>query len=143
MAGSQDTRDLKIVETTWDDRIDLRKASSTDITNYTASKVNFYGKQNVSDSNLWELFQDDFGDFTARTFSQVKLRTQQVLRYCLRSRCVFIFKNSKRKTISQTLSDCLQEEEQYEWTDQNLDDILKNYDLKSPKLARHIANREG
>ncbi|KAI0994324.1 hypothetical protein K3495_g13858, partial [Podosphaera aphanis] len=105
---------------------------------------NFYEAENVSDSNLWELFQDDFGDFTAPTFSQVKLRTQQVLRDCLRSRGVYISKNSKRKTISQTLFDCLQEEEQHEWTDQNLDDILKeNYDLKSPKLARRLATRKG
>ncbi|KAI1003750.1 hypothetical protein K3495_g4457 [Podosphaera aphanis] len=118
-------------------------ASPTDLSNYTAFKVNFYEEENVSDSNLWELFQDDFRDFTVLTFSRIKLRVQQVLRDCLRSRGAYISKNSKRKTISQTLFHCLQEEEQHEWTDENLDDILnENYIFKSPKLVRRIAKRE-
>ncbi|KAI0994400.1 hypothetical protein K3495_g13782 [Podosphaera aphanis] len=107
------------------------------------NKVNFYEEENVPDSNIWELFQDDFRDFTVSTFSQIKLRIQQVLHDCLQSRGVYISKNSKRKTISQTLFHCLQEEEQREWTNENLDDILnEKYIFKSPKLVRRIAKRE-
>ncbi|RKF84325.1 hypothetical protein GcM1_115001 [Golovinomyces cichoracearum] len=94
-------------------------------------------------NNLWELFQNDFENFTVSTFSQVKLRTQQVLHDCLNSRGVHISKNNKRKTIAQTLFECLQEEDQHEWTNENIDDILNdNYVVKSPKLARRIANRD-
>ncbi|KAI0995467.1 hypothetical protein K3495_g12712 [Podosphaera aphanis] len=143
MADNQDTKGLKTDEISWENQINLSTASPADLSNYTAFKVNFYEEENVSDSNLWELFQDNFRDFTVLTFSQIKLRVQQVLRDCLRSRGVYISKNSKRKTISQTLFHCLQEEEQHEWRDENLDDILnENYIFKSPKLARRIAKRE-
>ncbi|RKF95971.1 hypothetical protein GcM1_064001, partial [Golovinomyces cichoracearum] len=97
----------------------------------------------VSESNLWELFQNDFENFTVSTFSQIKLRTQQVLRDYLRIRFVHISKNNKQKTIAQTLFECLQEEDQHEWMNEKIDDIPNdNYVLKPPKLARRIAYRD-
>ncbi|RKF79299.1 hypothetical protein GcM1_203011, partial [Golovinomyces cichoracearum] len=42
-----------------------------------------------------------------------------------------------------TLFECLQGEDKHEWTNENIDDILNdNYVVKSPKLARRIANRD-
>ncbi|KAI0994727.1 hypothetical protein K3495_g13454 [Podosphaera aphanis] len=73
MADNQDTKGLKTNEISGENRINLSTASQTDLSNYTAFKINFYEEENVSDSNSWELFQDDFRDFTVLTFSQIKL----------------------------------------------------------------------
>ncbi|RKF74206.1 hypothetical protein GcM1_240023 [Golovinomyces cichoracearum] len=143
MADTIDTKNTTPVEISWDSEINPNTANPTELADYVTFKVKILNEEDVSDSNLWELFQNNFENFTVSTFSQVKLRTQQVLRDCLRSRGVHISKNNKRKTIAQTLFECLQEEDQYEWTNENIDDIPNdNYVVKSPKLARQIANQD-
>ncbi|KAI1003494.1 hypothetical protein K3495_g4718 [Podosphaera aphanis] len=136
---SSQTIDWRTEEHKWENRINLSTASPADLTSYTRFKAYYYKNEDVMDSNLWDLFQDDFKDFTISTFSQIKLRALQVLRDCLRSRGVFISKNTKRKTIAQTLFECLQEEEQHIWTLQDIQETFsENYNLKSQKLTRQL-----
>ncbi|KAI1004023.1 hypothetical protein K3495_g4187 [Podosphaera aphanis] len=103
---SSQTIDWRTEEQKLENRINLSIASPADLTSYTRFKTYYYENEDVMDSNLWDLFQDYFKDFTISKFSQIKLRALQVLRDCLRSRGVFISKNTKRKTIAQTLFEC-------------------------------------
>ncbi|KAI6251051.1 hypothetical protein HI914_00105 [Erysiphe necator] len=129
-------------EEKWGLGIDLATASDDDINAYILSKYHLYERDNILDIDLWDLYQNDFKDFSAATFGKAKTRSIQQLRLCLVSRGVFVSKNDKRTTISQTLFKCLQEENPHEWT---LDEINAAADslsipIISPKLLKQLEN---
>jgi hypothetical protein len=106
---------------------------------YTQAKTHEYKLYNKADSDLWDLFQDDFKDFDKNVFTQVACRHLQELRTCLRGRGVYIAPNNKRTTIAQTLFDVIAEEEQHEWTDNEIQEVCTSMGtIKSMRLRYRI-----
>ena len=75
------------------------------------------------DKDLWDLFQDDFKNFTLATLTSIRVRYLQSLRSHLRGRGVYITPNNKRTTIAQTLFDVIVEEEQHKWTNDKIQEV--------------------
>jgi hypothetical protein len=125
----------------WQHGIDVAKATQEDLDIYTQAKTHEYKLYSKVDSDLWDLFQDDFKDFDKSVFTQVARRHLQELRTCLRVRGVFVPKNSKNKTIPQTLYNTAQEEEQHEWTEEDINELLQDFDVttvRSVRLTRRL-----
>lgn len=117
-------------------RIDPDNTSETDVTEYTKKCIELYEEYNFLDYNLWEMFQEDFGDFTEATFGMIKRHTSSTLRGLLRSRGVWI-RHEKRKTIAQSLYATLQEERPTPWTNQ---EIQEHMATKGDFLSRVITS---
>jgi hypothetical protein len=127
----------------WQHGIDVAKATQEDLDMYTQAKTHEYKLYSKVDSDLWDLFQDDFKDFDKSVFTRVARRHLQELRTCLRIRGVFVPKNSKNKTIPQTLYDTAQEEEQHEWIEEDINELLQDFDatsIRSVRLTRKLQN---
>ena len=87
------------------------------------TKAYDYKVSNAIDTDLWELFQDDFKDFTIKEFNSLGLKITQDLRKSLWSRGVYVAKNTKGLTIAKTLLDTATEEEQHEWLDDEIREV--------------------
>ncbi|TQS37728.1 hypothetical protein Golomagni_01788 [Golovinomyces magnicellulatus] len=133
-------QDWKILEKKWNIGVDVASASTEDLTSYINTKIHFYEEDNTTNANLWEQYQDDFQAFTVTNFNQSKLKYIQRLRDCLLSRGVFVAKNNNRLTISQALYSCAHEDEQHQWTDDDLINAAERLDepLKSRKLRQRL-----
>ena len=91
------------------------------------------------DKDLWDLFQDDFKNFTLATLTSIRVRYLQNLRNHLRGRGVYVAPNTKRTTIAQTLFDVIAEEEQHEWTDDEIQEVCTSMGtIKSMNLRYRI-----
>jgi hypothetical protein len=123
----------------WQYGIDVAEATQEDLNMYTQAKTHEYELYSKMDSDLWDLFQDDFKDFDKNVFSQVARRHLQELRTCLRGRGVYVAPNNKRTTIAQTLSDVIAEEEQHQWTDEDIEATIK--ELVGPMHTRALRDR--
>ena len=55
----------------WQHGIDVVKATQEDLDVYTQAKTHEYELYNKVDSDLWDLFQDDFKDFDKNVFTRV------------------------------------------------------------------------
>jgi hypothetical protein len=107
----------------WGYGIELAEASAKDIETYIRVKIYENEKYNKMDKDLWDLFQEDFKDFTLATLSSIRTQYVQNLRSHLRSRGVYVAPNTKRTTIGQTLFDVIAEEEQHKWTDDEIQEV--------------------
>ena len=83
---------------------------------------------------MWEQYQEDFADFTEAIFKTCDRIATYNLRALLRHQGVWV---NKRATITQSLYDTLCEEDQTEWTKEEvLDHINTNRFFASFKLNR-------
>jgi hypothetical protein len=124
----------------WGYGIDLEEASAKDIETYIRVKIYENEQHNKMDKDLWDLFQDDFKNFTLATLTSIRVCYLQSLRNHLRGRGVYVAPNSKRTTIAQTLFDVIAEEEQHEWTDDEIQEVCTSMGtIKSMNLRYRIA----
>ncbi|RKF56855.1 hypothetical protein GcC1_193027 [Golovinomyces cichoracearum] len=118
---------------------DSKMTASQLIDGYIEEKLNSHVTYNTLDSNLWEQFQHDFKDFTIDSLKSATLRSIQNLRDCLLSRGVYVTKDDKRKTIAQAFFECITEDDQHQWTD---DEIIQAIDrLDGPFISSKLNNR--
>ena len=123
----------------WGYGIDLEEASEKDIETYIRVKIYENEQDNKMDKDLWDLFQEDFKNFTLATLSSIRIQYLQNLRTHLRGRGVYVAPNSKRTTIAQTLFDVIAEEEQHEWTDNEIQEVCTSMGtIKSMNLRYRI-----
>jgi len=111
--------------TKWKNGIDLNKSTKDDITEYIQTKLYYYVVDRVQDDDLWELFQIDFSHFDAELFKEHH-RELQNIRRMLRCGGVYVAPNTKNVTMAQRLVEVLEEEEQHEWTQQDLEEADKD-----------------
>jgi hypothetical protein len=117
----------------------LEEASEKDIETYIRVKIYKNEKHDKMDKDLWDLFQEDFKDFTLATLSSIRTQYLQDLRRHLRGRGVYVAPNTKRTTIAQTLSDVIGEEEQHEWTNDEIQEVCTSMGtIKSMNLRYRI-----
>ena len=96
----------------WRYGIDINNAERDEVQEYIQTKLYFYVEDKVQDSDLWELFREDFKDFSANVFKQHQRETQR-LRQVLRCGGVFVAPNTKNIAIAQRVAEVLDEEEQH------------------------------
>jgi hypothetical protein len=104
----------------WSRGIDTTIATPDELNDYVQTKVYDYKLDCISDFNLWDLYQDDFKNFTLVAFGMVNRKELQYLRSCLRCGGVFVPNNSRDTTIAQTLLNVINEEEQHQWTEADI-----------------------
>ena len=73
---------------------------------------------------MWEQYQEDFADFTETIFKTCDRIATYNLRTLLRHKGVWV---DKRVTIAQSLYDTLCEEDQTEWTKEEVLDHINTY----------------
>ena len=81
--------------------------------------------------DMWEQYKEDFADFTEAVFKACKLTTLRNLRTLLRNQGVWVEK-AKRATIARSLYNTLCEEDQAEWTKE---EILDEYNITKELFA--------
>ena len=96
------------------------------------------------DDDLWEQYQEDFADFTEAIFKACNPVTIRNLRTLLCDQGVWVERN-KRVTIAQALYNTIHEEDQTEWTKEEIldqvDTINKLFaSFKLNKIASLIPN---
>ena len=106
----------------WSQGVDL--TSISDVNDYIKFKVLEYGYYKLTNDDLWEQYKEDFADFTEATFKACNLAAICNLRTLLRHQGVWVEKD-KRVTITQSLYDTLCEEDQREWTKEEILDQVK------------------
>src|SRR6266702_6743106 len=114
----------------WSQGVDIM--SITDVNNYIKFKVLEYKYFKLMNDDLWEQYQEDFTDFTETIFKTCDRIATYNLRTLLRHQGVWV---NKQATIAQSLYDTLCEEDQTEWTKEEvLDHINTNGFFASYKL---------
>ena len=54
----------------WRYGIDINNVKRDEVLEYIQTKLHFYVEDKVQDSDLWELFREDFKDFSVDVFKQ-------------------------------------------------------------------------
>ena len=143
MASARDIDWSERVEK-WAWGIDPSTASKEDIREYIATKTYHYVQSRINDTTLWDVYQEDFKDFEPRHF-QVPRGELNALRASLRCGGVYVPAGSKNYPVAQVLVDVAQEEEQHQWSQ---DDVkacisdLRNGPLTSVMVFFHDLDSE-
>ena len=91
--------DTGIQRPRWANGITLtNETTAEDVTNYIKFKINEYTKYNFKDKSLWELYQEDFNNFTVQTFKDADRSAIKGLKQLLRCNGVWVF-NKKSKSV--------------------------------------------
>ena len=125
----------------WQYGIDVNTATREDLVSYTKTKTYQYTAFNVVDADLWELFTHDFKDFSSALFQMIPRIQLQNLRTTLLVGGVYVPPNDRWKGIDETLVETIKEEEQYEWTDEDANHLIKVYredQITSYQLAKRL-----
>ena len=93
--------------------------SIANINNYIKFKTLKYKYFKFINNDLWEQYQEDFADFTETIFKACNPTTIRNLRTLLREQGVWVERN-KRVTVAQSLYNTIHEENQAEWTKEEL-----------------------
>jgi hypothetical protein len=119
--------------------INTRESSGDQVEEYVLTKMHVYEKNNFKDYTLWEVFAEDFGTFGLDDFKILRSATKARLRLLLISRGVFVGRRTKLLTLYQALWDTAQDEEQHEWTDEEIIEAL--VDIDGPMISGALRNR--
>jgi hypothetical protein len=106
------------------DRIDTENATPDNLEEYVTAKIYEHNYENVTDHELWTVFKEEFENFTASNFKQLRIGTRSKLRTHLLRRGVYVEKYNTKRHLSDVLFSLLQEEEQHVWTNNELADTL-------------------
>lgn len=127
----------------WKYHINVTTATDEDIGSYIQMRIKEYTIGDKMDRDLWELMIDDFKDFNMEVISRPRKGHIQELRYFLRDRGVFV-SMSKNIILAKCLVNAFKEEEEHEWTDNEVQEglkLLKSENFASLKLSRYVKAR--
>jgi hypothetical protein len=95
----------------------------------------------LTDDSLWDVYKDDFKTFNEEAFTKANRRFVAELRASLRCGGVFVAQPDKKTTVAQTMINVINEEEQHEWTPQDIKDLDK--DLRKGPITSVVITLEG
>ena len=101
----------------WRQGVDV--TSMDDVNDYISFKILEYGHFELMDDDLWEQYQEDFADFTEAIFKACNPTTIRNLRTLLRHQGVWV-ERDKWVTVAQSLYNIIHEEDQMEWTKEEI-----------------------
>ena len=96
--------------------------------------IYIYETQDLTDNDLWTVFQEQFEGFTIESFKKICTDFRSKLQRHLLKRGVYVGKNSNRVTISELLFEVTQREEQHQWTDEDIETTIK--ELAEPLITK-------
>ena len=112
--------DFKVDEERWGDPFDPNnedQQTTENISGYIAYVIMIYQSRRYKDNDLWEIFHEDFENFTIEIFSQAHRQALRDLRTHLENNGVWI-RRVKGSLYAKVLKECLEEENPHEWTEQ-------------------------
>ena len=112
--------DFKVDEERWGDPFDPNdedQQTTENISGYIAYVIMIYQSRRYKDNDLWEIFHEDFENFTIEIFSQAHRQALRDLRTHLENNGVWI-RRVKGSSYAKVLKECLEEENPHEWTEQ-------------------------
>ncbi|RKF71763.1 hypothetical protein GcM1_250180 [Golovinomyces cichoracearum] len=115
----------------------LEDSKNSELDLYISTKISEYKEFNSTDSDLWELFQENFAGFTVDNFKSLGTKKLQQLQNFLKCGGVRVPVNNRQKTLPKVLSEVLHEEIQPKWTSddfQTSSTILEKGLITSPYL---------
>ena len=115
--------DWKAEAKRWRYGIDVQTATDKDFTDFTLFKLWEYNEYKSMDNGLWSFFQDDFEAFSVDIFLKVHAQHLRSIYTFLRRGGVYVRTKQKRTTYAQLLFELIQEERQYSWTQENLEEV--------------------
>jgi hypothetical protein len=101
----------------WGQGVDPTDTDS--VIEYIDYKVLEYEYYDFIDNDLWDQFKEDFVGFTEDTLKPCGVQCLRRLRTSLRDRGIWVLSN-KNITIAKSLSNTIEEEEQTQWTQEEL-----------------------
>jgi hypothetical protein len=126
----------------WRYGIDIATSTKDDLSEYLNTKLYLYALYDSSDNNLWDLFKHDFKGFTRVAFNRLDQTELLRLRAVLRCGGVYVQQDYKNLTISQSLVNLVQEEEEHIWSAADIDEA--RIDLqKGPITSIYISLEKG
>jgi hypothetical protein len=129
-----ENKEMKAGRVKWPKGIDIEVAGIEEIDDFIAFKVTEYIHYDFQDDELWELYKEDFKDFTIAIFKDCNQPGIRKLRAMLRMYGVWVRKD-RRKTVAESLYNTLQEDEPTEWTAQEIEEHLQTVrEFKSGRL---------
>lgn len=124
----------------WEEGINLNNATKEELGEYANTKLYNYEHEGFTDYNLWFMFREEFEGWGKDTFKLLSMNTRTKLRLQLIKQGVYIAPFSKRYPLSDVLFNVLTEEEQHEWTDQELLEALKQVSPMASVALRERLN---
>jgi hypothetical protein len=112
--------DFKVDEERWGDPFDPNdedQLTTENISGYIAYMIMIYQSREYKDNELWEIFHEDFENFTVEIFSQAHRQALRDLRTHLENNGVWI-RRVKGLSYTRVLKECLEEKNPHEWTEQ-------------------------
>ena len=91
--------------------IDLDEATKDKLVEFIQTMIYIYKTQDLTDTDLWLIFQEQFKGFTVESFKKICTDLRSKLRRHVLKRGVYIGKHSNRVTISKRLFEVIQQEE--------------------------------
>ena len=96
--------------------IDPDDINIADINDFIQFKILEYEVYDFKDSEMWEIYKEDFQNFTVEIFKDCNQFNIQKLRVFLQNNGVWV-KQHRNATVPESLYNTLQEEEPTEWTE--------------------------
>jgi hypothetical protein len=122
------------------DGIDTATATKEDFGEYVETKVYVHKLEGFSDFTLWSLYKEEFEGWTRDNFKVLRRDTRAMLRLHLIERGVYVAPYSTRYPMSDALFNTLGEEEQHEWTDEELIEALRHINRMISTTLRNRLN---
>jgi hypothetical protein len=124
----------------WGDGIDTATATKEDFGEYVETKVYVHKREGFSDFTLWSLYKEEFEGWTKDDFKVLRRDTRAMLQHHLIERGVYVAPYSTRYPMSDVLFNTLGEEEQHEWTDEELIEALRHINRMISTTLRNRLN---
>lgn len=119
--------------------IDVSKATKDELVDFVQTSIYLQKSQDLIDTDLQAVFQEQFEGFTAEDFRMVHINIGLNLRKHLLKRGVYVGKYNNKATLSNVLYEVVQQEEQHEWTDKEIEATIK--ELAEPMYTRALRGR--
>ncbi|KAI9043112.1 uncharacterized protein KD926_004615 [Aspergillus affinis] len=116
--------------------IDLGTATKQDLNIYA---INMQFTNTILDHNLWMTFREQFEGWKPEHFKQLSPYARVNLRNNLFQREIFVRRHNTRNPLYDILSEVVQQDEFYEWTDKELKAALEELDL--PMITAMLRKR--
>jgi len=122
----------------WGDDINTDTATKDELGEYVETKIYVHEREGFTDYNLWSLFKEEFEGWTKDSFKLLRRGTRTKLRLHLIKRGDYVAPYNNRYPISDSLFNVVNQEEQHEWTDQELSEALVQV---NPMISVALRNR--
>ena len=117
---------------------DTATAAKNDLEEYVKTKMHVHVREDFSDNAVWYAFKEEFEDFAADDFRKLRTDTRIKLRLHLLRGGVFVAQHaSARCALSDVLFDVTQEDEQHEWTDEEISSAFEEVKVMITVALRH------